>query len=294
MERNRLQALTVVLVLALLAAACASKPQAVSVTPATPPTYAGAKTESGGYTAAADVATTPSDDRMIVRTADMALVVKDAEGSVAQIKSIVSELDGYVVDLRLWRDQEQLRGTITVRVPAESLDEALVRFKDLAVKVERESGGSQDVTEEYTDLGAQLRNLEATEQELRELLATVRERTGKAEDILAVYRELTQIRGQIEQLKGRMQYLERTAAMSAVTVELIPDVLARPITVAGWRPSETISRALRALLQTLRLLLDAAIWIVLYVVPVVVVVLIPFAALWFLWQRRKKGAPPKA
>jgi hypothetical protein len=198
---------------------------------------------------------------------------------------------GYVVDLRMWRDQEQMRGTITVRVPAESLDEALVKFKGLAVKVQSESGGSQDVTQEYTDLGAQLRNLEATEQELRELLATVRERTGKAEDILAVYNQLTQIRGQIEQLKGRMQYLERTAAMSAVTIELIPDVLAAPITVGGWRPSETVSKALRSLVQTLRLLVDAAIWIVLYVLPVVVVILVPLAGLVFLWRRTKKGTP---
>jgi hypothetical protein len=228
---------------------------------------------------------------MIVRTADIALVVRDTEDSVAQIKSIVSGVGGYVVDMRLWREQEQLRGTVTVRVPAESLDEALVKFKGLAVKVERESGGSQDVTEEYTDLGAQLRNLEATEQELLELLGTVRERTGKAEDILAVHRELTQIRGQIEQLKGRMQYLERTAAMSAVTIELTPDVLATPITVGSWRPSETVSRALRALLQTLRVLVDAVIWVALYVLPVALVVLIPFAGLWVLWRRRKKAMP---
>ena len=136
-----------------------------------------------------------------------------------------------------------------------------------------------------------MRNLEATEQELLELLGTVREKTGKAEDILAVHRELTQIRGQIEQLKGRMQYLERTAAMSAVTIELTPDVLAMPITIGSWRPSETISRALRALLQTLRVLVDAAIWIALYVLPVAVVVLIPFALLWSVWRRRKKGTP---
>jgi hypothetical protein len=291
MRRNRLQALTVTLVLALLVAACAAKPRATAVTPAAPPTVAGAKLESGGYTDAQGVSTPSSEERMIVRTADLSLVVKDAEDSVAQIKDIVGGLGGYVVDLRLWRDQEQLRGTITVRVPVESLDGVLVEFKGLAVKVERESGGSQDVTEEYSDLGAQLRNLEATEQELLELLGTVRERTGKAEDILAVHRELTQIRGQIEQLKGRMQYLERTAAMSAVTIELIPDVLAQPITVAGWRPSETVSRALRALLQTLRLLVDAAIWIALYVLPVVAVVLIPFGGLWLLWRRRKKGTP---
>ncbi len=291
MNRNRLLVLTIVLVLAVLVAACSPRMSGTAVTPSTAPAYSGAKSE-GGYEYATDVDTAADEKRMIVRSADIALVVKDTEDSVARIKSIVSDLDGYVVDMRLWRDQDQLRGTITVRVPAASLDQALNEFKALAVKVERESGGSQDVTEEYSDLGAQLRNLEATEQELLELLATVRERTGKAEDILAVHRELTQIRGQIEQLKGRMQYLERTAALSAVTIELTPDVLAAPITVGGWRPSETVSRALRALVQTLRVLVDAAIWLALYALPVAVVILIPVAAVWFLLRRRKKGTPP--
>jgi hypothetical protein len=290
MKLGRLQRLIVVLILAVLVVACASRTGGTAVTPGTAPTYSGAKSE-GGYEYTAGVDTTADAERMIVRSADIALVVKDTEDSVAQIKSIVSELDGYVVDMRLWRDQDQLRGTVTVRVPAASLDEALIKFKALAVKVERESGSSQDVTEEYSDLGAQLRNLEATEQELLELLATVRERTGKAEDILAVHRELTQIRGQIEQLKGRMQYLERTAAMSAVTIELTPDVLATPITVGSWRPSATVSRALRALVQTLRVLVDAVIWLALYLAPVAIVVLIPVAALWLLWRRRKKGTP---
>jgi hypothetical protein len=232
-----------------------------------------------------------SEERMIVRTAEVALVVDDADDSVAQIKGIVSALGGNVVDTRLWRDEEQLRGSITVRVPSESLDDALSQFKALAVKVERESGSSRDVTEEYADVDAQLRNLEATEQELLELLTTVRERTGKAEDILAVHRELTSIRGQIEQLKGRMQYLERTSAMAAVTIELIPDVLARPIASSGWRPSETVAGAFRALVQTLRFVADAAIWIVLYVLPVAAIVLVPLAAVWWLWRRRRKGEP---
>lgn len=233
------------------------------------------------------------EERMIVRTAELSLVVRDTEESVAQIKGIVGTLGGYVVSVRLWRDQDQLRGSITVRVPAEVLDEALSRFKSIAVKVERESGSSQDVTEEYSDLNAQLRNLEATEQELLELLRTVREKTGRAEDILAVHRELTQIRGQIEQLKGRMQYLERTSAMSAVTIELIPDVLARPIAGAGWRPSETVAGALRALVQTLRFLVDAAIWIILYILPVAFVILLPFLALWAFWRRRRSRKLPE-
>jgi hypothetical protein len=231
---------------------------------------------------------------MIVRTADLSLLVKDTENSAEEIKGIVTELGGYVVDIRLWRDGEQLRGTVTVRVPADSLDQALSRFKGLAVRVQRESGSSVDVTEEYSDLGAQLRNLEATEQELLELLRTVREKTGKAEDILAVHRELTSIRGQIEQLKGRMLYLERTSEMSSVTIELVPDILAQPIAQPGWRPSETIAGALRALLQTSRLLVDAVIWIVLYLLPLAVLVLIPVAVLWFLWRRSKKSKAVKS
>ncbi len=133
-----------------------------------------------------------------------------------------------------------------------------------------------------------MRNLEATEEELLELLATVRERTGKAEDILAVHRELTNIRGQIEQLKGRMQYLERTAAMSAITIELIPDVLAQPIAGTGWRPSVTVSSALRSLVGTLRLVADAALVIVFYVLPLVVILLIPVAIIWLVWRRWKQ------
>jgi hypothetical protein len=228
---------------------------------------------------------------MIVRTADLSLVVEDAEASVARIKDIVGLQGGYVVDTRLWRDDDQLRGSVTVRVPAESLDNTLQQFKGLAVKVQRESTNSQDVTEEYTDLGARLRNLEATEEELRELLATVRERTGKAEDILAVHRELTSIRGEIEQLEGRMQYLERTAAMSAITVELIPDVLAQPITRTGWRPSETVAGALRSLLGTLQVLIDAGIVLVLYVLPLAVLVLGPIAVIWLVWRRRTRRQP---
>jgi len=295
MKLTRSRLLAVVLLLAMLIAACASRTSGITGTTTRPAAYEGDKSESGGYAPTQTDSTGSDGERMIVRTANIALLVKDTEGSVTQIKDIVGGLGGYVVEMRLWRDQEQLRGTVTVRVPAESLDEALTRFKGLAVRVESESGSSQDVTEEYSDLGAQLRNLEATEEELRELLATVRQQTGKAEDILAVYRELTQIRGQIEQLKGRMQYLERTSAMSAVTIELTPDVLAVPITVGGWRPSETVSRALRALLTTMRTLLDAAIWVVLYVLPVVAVLVVPALALWSLWRRRKGNRPgPKA
>lgn len=286
--------LTAFVCVSLLVAACAPKSAQVltkeadrGLAPAQPPQAPGAY---AGNTASSK----EGDERMIVRSAQLSLVVKDAEVSLEQVKGIVKTLNGYVVDTRMWRQEEQMRGTVTVRVPSEALDEALVKFKALAVKVESESGGAQDVTEQYSDLGSQLRNLEATETELLELLKTVREKTGKAEDILAVHRELTSIRGQIEQIKGRMQYLERTSAMAAVTIELIPDVLARPVSGGGWRPAETLTGALRALLSALQFLAQAVIWIGIFVLPVLIVLLIPFGLIWFIWRRRKGKAAPKA
>ncbi len=281
------------LVLALMVGACAARAPVPPMDSGQRVLEPAAEAERAGYGIGAtdEALDRASEDRMIVRTADLSLVVNDAEESVARIKDVVTELEGYVVDTRLWRDDGQLRGSITVRVPADSLETALSEFKALAVKVERESGGSQDVTEEYTDLSARLRNLEATEQELLELLSTVRERTGKAEEILAVHRELTNIRGQIEQLKGRMQYLERTAAMSAITIELIPDVLTQPIAGTGWRPSVTVSTALRSLVGTLRVVADAVLVIVFYVLPLVIILLIPVAIIWLGWRRWRQRKP---
>jgi len=189
---------------------------------------------------------------------------------------------------------EGVRGSISFRVPADKFYLAMDLCKALAVRVRNENTNGQDVTEEYTDLSARLRNLEATETELLELLATVRQRSDKAEDILAVYREITTIRGQIEQLKGRMQVLERSTAMSSIQVELIPDVTAQPISQPGWRPGDTLRSSFRILVDALQWLVDALIKLVVIVLPILLLIAIPIVALILIvrWlSRRRKGSP---
>jgi len=230
----------------------------------------------------------PLEERMIIWTGDISLIVKDAGESLEKVEAIAEDLGGYVVNSSSWYEEEQLRARLTIRVPAEEFDTAMARLKDLAIKVENRNVSTQDVTEEYTDLDARLRNLEATEKELLELLTEVRERTGKAEDILAVHREVSNIRGQIEQVKGRMQYLEKMTAMATINIELIPDALARPIVVAGWRPTGTAANALRTLVTTLQFIVDAAIWLIVYVLPTLVVIAIPFFILWLIWRRWRR------
>ena len=238
-----------------------------------------------------------ADARMIIRTGNLSLVVADTTKSVEAIRSIVEGLDGYIVNSNAYRVGEYIRANLTVRVPAESFDAAMAQIKGVATVVNQDNVSGDDVTEEYSDLQAQLRNLEATEEELRQLLTEVRERTGKAEDIMAVYRELTNIRGQIEQIKGRTQYLERMTAMATIHIDLEPDIAETPIPQEGWRPNATASSAINRLVNAFRFLGDAIIWLVLYVLPIALVILAPLALLLFLiarWRRKSKARAQKA
>lgn len=294
---------TVVMVLALLMTACAAAPKRETGVPlppqAVPPVAATVVVEKAVVReGAADLSAYQVGsltERMIIRTGNLSLVVKDTAQAMNQVRGLVESMGGYVVESNAYRDRGLLRGRMTVRVPAEKFDQAMDGIRGVAVRVESESSSGQDVTEEYSDLSAQLRNLEATETELRELLATVRERTGKAEDILAVYRELTTIRGEIERVKGRMQYLERMTALATINIELIPDELQKPVVEEPWSPQVTLKEALRALVSAGRFLVDALIWFVVVVLPILIVIALPVVGLVLIIRaigrrRRRKSA----
>ncbi len=214
-------------------------------------------------------------------------MVTDTETALDEINDLVDELEGYVVESNVYKYQEGLQAHVTLRIPAESLDGALTRFRALATEVRSENISGQDVTEEYVDLRSRLRYLEATETRLLEFL----EEAEDTEAALAVYEQLQRIQADIEHVKGRMQYLEQSAAMATVNINLTPDELAQPIQVGGWHPEGTLRDSFQTLVRALQFLVDALIVIVVLVIPILVVIAIPFAVLFFvvraILQRRR-------
>jgi chromosome segregation ATPase len=228
---------------------------------------------------------------MIVRTANLSLVVEDTEQALDDIEDLATELEGYVSNLQTWRVNEQLAATVTLRVPERSFGEARERIKALATELEAENVSGQDVTEEYVDLEARLHNLEVAETELLELLASAQETRQDAESILAIYREVTNIRQQIEQIQGRMQYLENATSLATLSVSLTPEEEEEPVVEPGWDPLRQARDALRALVNTLKILADLLIWLVLFILPMVALLALPFVLIWlgwFLWRRRRR------
>lgn len=223
-----------------------------------------------------------ADERMIVYTGSVSLQVNDTADTVNKITELLKGVNGYISSKSLSAyGKDKQRGTIAIRIPAAALDATVAQIKALGVKVLNENQSSDDVTEEYTDLDARRKNLEVYEVELQKLLDTVRERTGKAEDILAVYNQLTEVRGQIESIKGRQRYLENTSTLATYTIELVPVEEVVVEGTPGWNPGNIASGALDDLITAMQGIASAAIVLVLYVLPVLLVVLIP--VLLFIW-----------
>jgi hypothetical protein len=243
----------------------------------TPPVVVGSDGKEGdnSYTSV-----TNEQERMIVRTGDMSLVVEDISQTVEDITQMSLAFGGYVVSSYIRGEEEDMRGWITFRVPDDKFETALEQLRDMAVRVESEQTYSQDVTEEYIDLQARLGNAEATEQQYLALL----DKAEEIEDILDIYNYLSRIREEIEQLKGRIQYLEQTTSTSLIEVSLESE---EAVVGAGWSALEVLKSAARGLVTAGKVLGTIAIWVLIFI------------PIWgtllgiFLWRRHKRKKAAK-
>lgn len=230
--------------------------------PAKPAYEAGLAREVPKADAQAVVAATATE-RMVIRRATLDLIVPDTRQALGEIEKLAGELGGYITSLNTYQYARGETASVTLRVPADKLDAALERLRGLAKTVQRESVSGEDITEEFVDLESRLRHLEAKEKQLLEFL----EKAEDTEAVLAVYEHLSQTQAEIEQVKGRMRYLENQVALATVTVNLTPDELAQPLETGGWNLPKTVRRAVQALLKVLEFLVKALIYLIIVVLP---------------------------
>ncbi len=242
------------------------------------------QSEPGGASGQATSQPLPLD-RMIIRTSVVQMTVDDVEAALASIRAITLGVDGYVASSQSQYVGDKQTATIAVQVPAVQFDSVLNQVRKLGVKVTSENTTTQDVTEQYVDLQSQINNLKAAEASEVRLL----DKATTMSDILAIQRELTSLRGQIEQAQGKINYLQRKSDYSSLTVQLTPvSAAVEPqATTSAWQPLRTITRAWQASLQTISTVADVVLAVVVFLWW-----LIPFVVLgiWF-WRRQRRRAP---
>jgi hypothetical protein len=144
---------------------------------------------------------------------------------VNSLGDIATQAGGYVAGVENKDDNGVPLTSIKLKVPPDRYESAMRQIRSLAVEVTSEKATTQDVTEEFSDVQTQLASLEATHAQLLELL----KQATTIDEILKINEKVAQTKAQIDRLKGRETFLQRSSELATVTVNAKPaeDVLAR-------------------------------------------------------------------
>jgi hypothetical protein len=197
--------------------------------------------------------------RKLIRDAWLTLLVQDVPKVAQQVRQVAEEFNGYVAESSQTRRPDgSWSAILTLRVPSENYHKALSRLQQLG-QVDDLREQVQDVTEEFVDLEARLRNLKRSEQHLLELL----KRTGKVGELLQVERELSLRRLEIERLEGRLRYLSHQVDFSTIRVTL-NEFRPRPVPGTAFSVPKVFADAFRAVVLILRGALVVAVWVLVF------------------------------
>lgn len=233
--------------------------------------------------AAADGAASAAfkDDAKVVKTGSLTLEVKTLDDALATARTAIVGLGGYVSGSDESNDGDRTRATIVYRIPAARWDDALAALRHLATKVVGERTNAVEVTSQVIDLDARVRNLRATESALQAIMA----KATKISDILEVQQQLTEVRGQIEQLSTEQAHLVDQAALGTLAVEFSVPVAAVTTTREGWDPGAEVDRAVASLVGLGQGIASFGIWLAIVVLPVLVLLAILGGLAWVVARR---------
>jgi len=208
-----------------------------------------------------EVAPSESTNRLVIQDTSLSLQVDNVESKIKEIESKTTEMGGFLINSNLSKPNGVESGTISVRIPEGKRDEAMELFKVMAVKVVSENVSGTDVTDQYTDLQAQLEVLQKTKVKFEEIL----DKAYTVNDLMNVQQQLISLQQQINSVKGQQKYFEQSAKLSKITIYLSTDDLALPYAPTNeWRPAVVFKEAVRSLINNIRGLGNILIWVVVF------------------------------
>jgi hypothetical protein len=225
-------------------------------------------------------------DRKVIRNAFLALLVDDVSKTTEQIEALARNYRGYVEKTEVAQAKGiPQRGHITVRIPAARLDDARSEIKRLARLVESDKTEARDVTKEFVDNEARLRNYQAEERQYLEIMR----RATKVADTLNTAEHLSDVRGRIEQLQAELKYLSQQVEMASVAVDLRVESIRQS---SQWQPWYQTKLAFADMVEGLIDFADSVVYFLL-MLPVIalwavaLIVLIVAVIKTLAWLRRK-------
>jgi len=160
------------------------------------------------------ISVTARAERRVIQKASLKLEVEDSSETAEKITEITRAAGGFIADSETWiTSTGQGKGKSTIRIPREKFFSTIGKI-ELLGNVESKEITGEDITEEYIDLESHLRNYQQTEDRLLKIL----KKAKKVSEIMEVEEALTEVRGEIEEITGRMEYLRNRVNLSTITV----------------------------------------------------------------------------
>ena len=212
---------------------------------------AGVGREGGGVTKMAVTAVAPigsenEQDRKVVRTGSMDMLVSDPKQISEKIRGLAEQAGGFLVSSEMYGGDNAASASLTIRVPADKFEMIRDKIASLSVRVESEKVQAEDVTKQYVDQDARLRNLRAQETQYLGILKQAK----TVKDTIEVSDKLNQVRGEIEQQQAEFDALSKQVETVALTISLRAEAEARVFGLR-WRPLYQLKLAARQGLEGL-------------------------------------------
>ena len=222
--------------------------------------------------------------RMIIRNANLTLQTNDINKSMQQITELANASGGYVVSSRFIQSNQNSDNSyaeISIRVPAEGLENMLTRLKSFSIKVLGEETSGEDITEKYVDIASKLQNL----QKSKDQLAKIMESAKKIEDILNIQKQLTETQGQIDGMEGALKYFNETVAFSLITIQLQMNPVIAINKQERWQILDVVKQSYKALTLQFKYITYGIIEFFIFFVPLII--LWGIIILFIFWLGRK-------